>query len=100
MRHILLEHARSHHVAKRGSAGRKLSLYEAAGLSEERDLDLIALDEALTRLAALDPQQSRIWPVADKKLNLKNMLHFATKQAKWLVRCFGYGNTACAECAG
>jgi RNA polymerase sigma-70 factor, ECF subfamily len=37
-----------------------LSLDEAAGLSEQRNLDLVALDDTLNGLARLDPQQSRI----------------------------------------
>jgi RNA polymerase sigma factor (TIGR02999 family) len=60
MRRVLLEHARSHHAAKRGGGERKFSLSEAAGLSKKRETDLVALDDALTRLAAIDPQQSRI----------------------------------------
>lgn len=60
MRRILLEHARSHRAAKRGGDKQKLSLDEAMGLSKERDVDLVALDEALDLLAALDPRQSRI----------------------------------------
>jgi len=35
-------------------------LDQAAGLSEEQDVDLVALDESLTRLAAFGPQQARI----------------------------------------
>ena len=60
MRRILVDHARSHQAAKRGSGGVKLSLDEAIDLSDERAADLIALDEALTALAAFDPQKSRI----------------------------------------
>jgi RNA polymerase sigma factor (TIGR02999 family) len=60
MRRILLEHARSHHAAKRGGGEQKLSLDEAMGLSKKREVDLIALDDALTSLAAVDPQKSRI----------------------------------------
>ncbi len=60
MRRILVDHARSHQAAKRGSGGVKLSLDEAINLSDERAADLIALDEALTALAAFDPQKSRI----------------------------------------
>ena len=45
---------------KMGEAAPRLSLDEALGLPHERDVGLIALDDALTSLAALDPQQSRI----------------------------------------
>lgn len=60
MRRILVDHARSHMAAKRGSGGVKLSLDEALVVSDERAEELVALDEALTRLAEVDPQKSRI----------------------------------------
>ena len=59
MRQILVDYARRHRAQKRG-AGRKLSLDEAAGFAKAEDLDLVALDEALTALAVIDPQRSRI----------------------------------------
>jgi len=60
MRHILVDHARSHQRLKRGGSARKLSLDEAVSFFEQRDLNLVGLDEALTDLEKLDPQQSRI----------------------------------------
>ncbi len=60
MRRILVEHARSHHAAKRGGGECKLSLDEAVDWPEERAVDLVALDDALTSLTAIDLQKSRI----------------------------------------
>ncbi len=60
MRRILVEYARRRSAAKRGSGEPKLSLGEHAGWSAERNVELVALDEALTRLATIDPQQSRL----------------------------------------
>src|SRR4030095_7306957 len=60
MRCILVDHARARLAAKRGSGGQRLALDDAVGLSDERELDLIALDDALRGLAALDPQQSLV----------------------------------------
>lgn len=60
MRRILVDHARSHLYAKRGGGAQKLSLDEAIATPQERDLDLVALDDALTTLAEIDPQQGRI----------------------------------------
>jgi RNA polymerase sigma factor (TIGR02999 family) len=60
MRQILVNHALRHRAAKRGGAAYKLTLDEAVAVSEEPDVDLLALDEALTRLAALDARQARI----------------------------------------
>jgi RNA polymerase sigma-70 factor, ECF subfamily len=60
MRRILIDHARRHHYAKRGGGARDVSLDEAAVLSEERASDLVALDDALTGLAAVDPRKSQV----------------------------------------
>jgi RNA polymerase sigma factor (TIGR02999 family) len=60
MRQILVDHARKRQATKRGGSDLKIPLEEAMVISSGRDVDLVALDEALTRLAALDPQQSRI----------------------------------------
>ena len=60
IRHILVDHARSYQTTKRGSGGHKLSLDEAIAVTEARDIDLIALDDALNGLSAVDPQQGRI----------------------------------------
>ena len=60
MRRILVDHARAHAASKRGGDVRKVSLDDANLIGPAVDVDLLALDEALTRLATLDPQQSRI----------------------------------------
>jgi RNA polymerase sigma factor (TIGR02999 family) len=60
MRRILLMHARRIHAAKRGGSAGRISLDEAVVFTRERSADLVTLDELLTRLAALDPQQARI----------------------------------------
>src|SRR5262245_35794139 len=60
MRRILVDYARSHRAAKHGGDYIKLSLDEVAALSDQKSADLLALDEALDRLANLDPQQSRV----------------------------------------
>ena len=59
MRRILIDHARKRASAKGGGAG-KLSLEEAAVLSDERAAELIALDEALESLAKIDERKSKI----------------------------------------
>ena len=60
MREILVDHARKRQASKRGGSDIKVPLEEAMVVSPGRGVDLVALDEALTRLAAIDPQQSRI----------------------------------------
>jgi RNA polymerase sigma factor (TIGR02999 family) len=60
MRHVLVDYARSRGYQKRGGGARAVSLDEAAIVSHERAAELIALDEALTDLAALHPRQSQV----------------------------------------
>jgi len=59
MQLILVECARSRHYCERGSDLRQVSLDEAAVVSQEA-VDLVALDEALSHLAAIDPRKSQI----------------------------------------
>jgi RNA polymerase sigma factor (TIGR02999 family) len=60
MRRILVDHARKRNAAKRGGAHLTLLVDEAVGPSSQRELDLVALDDALKALAELDERQSRI----------------------------------------
>src|SRR6266550_6778096 len=60
MRRILVNHALARATAKRGGDAQKLSLDEATNFAGEREIDLIALDEALKELERMDPQQTRI----------------------------------------
>ena len=60
MRRILVDYARSRHYAKRGGAARRVSLDEAMIVSEEKTQEVVALDEALTRLAAIDFRKSQV----------------------------------------
>jgi RNA polymerase sigma factor (TIGR02999 family) len=60
MRHVLVDHARTTHAAKRGGAMRPLRFDEEIDTSGERMGQLIALDDALTDLAKLHPRQSEV----------------------------------------
>ena len=60
MRRILVSMARARHADKRGGEARQVSLDEALVISEERAAELVALDEAMNELAALDPRRSRV----------------------------------------
>jgi RNA polymerase sigma factor (TIGR02999 family) len=60
MRRILLNYARDRHRDKRGGAALQVSLSEAALMSEVKSSELIALDEALERLAAIDERKSQV----------------------------------------
>jgi RNA polymerase sigma-70 factor, ECF subfamily len=60
MRRILVDHARGQRAEKRGGEVQKLSLDENIDVSGERASDLVALDEALERLAEFDPQKARV----------------------------------------
>jgi RNA polymerase sigma factor (TIGR02999 family) len=60
MRRILVDHARAHLAAKRGSGSVKVELTEAIAMSQDQPAELLALDQCLTRLADLDAQQGKI----------------------------------------
>jgi RNA polymerase sigma factor (TIGR02999 family) len=60
MRRVLVDHARAHAYQKRGGGARPVSLEEAVVASPDRAPDLIALDEALERLAQRDPRKSKV----------------------------------------
>lgn len=60
IRRILVDHARARIAAKRGGNNVKLSLDEAMTPIDEKDLDLLALNDALDALARADAQGSRI----------------------------------------
>jgi RNA polymerase sigma factor (TIGR02999 family) len=60
MRRVLVNHAVSRRAQKRGAGETLLSLDEVVSFPNRQDVDLILLDEALNRLAELDPLQARI----------------------------------------
>ena len=61
MKRILLDYAKARHRDKRGGIAENLPLEEARFvLSGEKSVDLVELDEALTRLAEFDPKQAKI----------------------------------------
>jgi len=60
MRRILVDHARMRKRLKRGGGALRVSLDEAEAIASESPTNLIELDEALVRLAELDPRKSRI----------------------------------------
>ena len=60
MRHILLDRARRRVAAKRGGHAERVDLDNLPDLSGERSQDLIALEDALNALAAIDPRKARV----------------------------------------
>lgn len=60
MRRILVDHARRRDAEKRGGAQVLLTLDEGLAWTNEPDVDLLAIDEALDRLAVIDEQQARV----------------------------------------
>ena len=60
MRQILVQRARARKAAKRGGEPKRVTLEEGLLFGEAPSVDILALDEALTRLAALDPDLARI----------------------------------------
>ena len=60
MRRILVDHARTRHRVKRGGAAMRVPLEEVVVAVEGLNINLVSLDEALTRLATIDSRQGRI----------------------------------------
>jgi RNA polymerase sigma factor (TIGR02999 family) len=60
IRRILVDHARQHHAAKRGGDWMKVTFEHASPAASDEVVDLLGLDEALTRLASLDERQSKV----------------------------------------
>jgi RNA polymerase sigma-70 factor, ECF subfamily len=60
MRRILVDAARARRSAKRGGGSAPVRIDDAVAIFEARSRDLVALDEALSGLAAIDPQKARL----------------------------------------
>jgi RNA polymerase sigma-70 factor, ECF subfamily len=60
MRRIMVDHARTRHALKRGAGAIRVTLDEAALVTEERAEELLALDEALEKLAEFDRRRCEI----------------------------------------
>ena len=60
MRRILVDAARARGSQKRGGGALRINLDELAIVSVQKDEDLVAMDEALTRFAAIDPRKARM----------------------------------------
>jgi RNA polymerase sigma-70 factor, ECF subfamily len=60
MRRILLDYARKHHAARRGGEGQKVLLEDTMAICQQQPVDMILLDVALDKLAALDQDQARL----------------------------------------
>jgi RNA polymerase sigma factor (TIGR02999 family) len=60
MRQVLVDHARKRRAAKRGGIQHQVTLHDHLFGKQDQLIDVIALDEALDRLKAIDPRASRI----------------------------------------
>lgn len=60
MRRILVDHARARGAGKRGAGLQRVTLVDSKTPTVSADIEVMALDEALRRLAVFDPQQERI----------------------------------------
>jgi RNA polymerase sigma factor (TIGR02999 family) len=60
MRHILVDHARNRLAAKHGAGAPRLALDPELAHAQKPAIDLVAVDDALGKLTALDPQQGRL----------------------------------------
>jgi len=60
IRRVLVDHARARHRLKRGGNALKVSLNDGMSIPKAIEIDVVAVDEALSRLAKFDPQLGRI----------------------------------------
>lgn len=60
MRRILVDYARSRRFSKRGGEWRQVPLNEAVAVFRDRRTDIVALDDALSALADIDPRKGRV----------------------------------------
>lgn len=60
MRRIMVDHARQRHALKRGGGALKVTLDESAHVAESRAVELLALDEALEKLASFDKRKADV----------------------------------------
>ena len=60
MRQILVDHARRRGSAKRGGDRHRIALDDNLVIESNRDVDLLALEDALTKLVKLDPRQAQM----------------------------------------
>jgi RNA polymerase sigma factor (TIGR02999 family) len=60
MRQILIDHARTRNAEKRGADLKLVTLTRADAAAPQRDIDLVALDQALHRLAVFDSRRARV----------------------------------------
>ena len=60
MRRVLVDHARGRNAAKREGSQQTLALDDAVSLANEKEFDVLALEEALLSLEKLDPRQAKI----------------------------------------
>jgi RNA polymerase sigma factor (TIGR02999 family) len=60
MRRVLVDYARSRRYSKRGGEWRQVPLNEAVAVFRDRRTDVVALDDALSTLAGIDPRKSRV----------------------------------------
>ena len=105
MRRILVDFARARQNLKRGGGAQQITLDEGLVVSPERGADLIALDEALEKLAILNPRQSKVVELryfgglneeeVAEALNVssRSVRHDWTLARAWLYRELNRGST-------
>ena len=93
MRQILVDHARRHRAGKRGSGATLVSLDDAPASVSPRSTDLLALDEALEKLAAVDPRKARAMELKYfgglEMAEIAAVLHLSIKTVEKDVRLAG-----------
>lgn len=105
MRQILVDHARRRLQLKRGGHVLRVSMTAAEAMPLQKDAEILALDEALNRLASFDPQKSRIIELryfavlseeetsAALKISLRTLQRESRLARAWLLNQLGGDST-------
>jgi len=91
MRRVLVDHARAHNAGKRGGDLRRVELEEGVAFSSERSIEVIAVDDALAELQAVNPRQAQVVELryfaelTDEQIAAHLNISTRTVQRDWLL---------------
>jgi RNA polymerase sigma-70 factor (ECF subfamily) len=91
MRRVLVDHARAHNAGKRGGDLHRVELEEGLAFSTERSVEVIAVDDALSELQALNPRQAQVVELryfaelSDEQIAALLNISTRTVQRDWLL---------------
>jgi RNA polymerase sigma-70 factor, ECF subfamily len=91
MRRVLVDHAKAHNAVKRGGELQRVEFDEGVAFSNERSIEVLAVDEALTRLGEVNPRQAKVVELRyfaglpDKEIAALLNISIRSVQRDWLL---------------